>query len=298
MTKRIKAAMIEAAPVTFEIAELPVDVQAILDSLEVETMIATEEAHDAANPIEDAVVSDEDLAAIEAADAIQASYQAQPAPNAVQASAPAVDENRSFQELFDEVDEAAGAKMGAALLAAYAQRAQHERDKSPNNDNIQRTLSNAMKKITPGVSKALVAIGGSESFINADKKRNVYTFPKVRDFLYAAVSGQMENAINKATLKSMVVLMDHKLPFNSQVAKGCASDKFPVEVHYLPHLHRHTVSASTADTQHSSTMSALEILGVVKVVSEGKQKVWEFTETPLAKRLIEVARKMLALVAV
>jgi ABC-type microcin C transport system duplicated ATPase subunit YejF len=54
------------------------------------------------------------------------------------------------------------------------------------------------------------------------------------------------------------------------------------------HLVRHTVSASTAPTQASSTMQALETLGVVKRSGSGKNPVFEVVDGPLTRKIEEL----------
>ncbi|WP_114217455.1 hypothetical protein [Ochrobactrum sp. 3-3] len=54
-------------------------------------------------------------------------------------------------------------------------------------------------------------------------------------------------------------------------------------------LTRHTVSPSTAPTQASSTMQALETVGAVKNVGTERAPVYRLLDTPIAKRLEAVA---------
>ena len=184
------------------------------------------------------------------------------------------------------------------LTAQLTARAEFERDANPLNDNIQKTITGLMKRMTPGVVKGLAVVGTDPAVVNTveqgEKRRNVYAIQKMMDLLVVAASGIWGNAINRATLQSMVVLGDHKLPFTGEAAKGCASDKTVVAPNLKALLHRHTVSESTASTQASSTMTALEDLGVVKNVGTRNKPVYELTQTALALRLVELARKSLA----
>lgn len=209
--------------------------------------------------------------------------------------APAQDQAAPYADLIAAVTETQAREMQDALVAQLSARAQYEAEKSPNNLNIQKTLSKlAKKQVTPGIVRGMIVTGTDAGVINrsemGEKRRNVYALEKLHDLLYAAVTGHMGNAINRAIVASMVKLGDVQLPFTAVVAKAAASDKCPVENHYKPHMRRHTVSESTAPTQMSSTMTALEDLGVVVNKGGRNTQVWEFTDTPLARRLIEVAR--------
>lgn len=200
---------------------------------------------------------------------------------------------RSFIEARDAVTLAEVTAMQTDLIAAFSNRAAYERASNPNNDNIQETLSKVQKgHLAHAISQGFVAAGVDPNYLNksevAGKRRNVYALLKLQDLIYGASSGHLKNAINIAVLVSMVKLERVKIGFTGVIAKACASDKSPVETSVAVHLRRHTVSESTASTQSSSTMTALEDLGVV--VNTGSQKfpLWSFTDTALAKRLREV----------
>ncbi|AWV14862.1 hypothetical protein A3862_04550 [Methylobacterium sp. XJLW] len=51
------------------------------------------------------------------------------------------------------------------------------------------------------------------------------------------------------------------------------------------HLLRHTVSASTAPTQASSTMQALETLGIVRREGSARNSTFHLTEAPVTQQL-------------
>lgn len=211
----------------------------------------------------------------------------------------AVDDGKPFAELFDAVSDATVGTTTQTVIAGFAERAQFELDADAQNTNIQKTLTKLQKGLTPGVVRALVVAKTDTGYMNksevSGKRRNVYALEKLKDVLYGAVTGHPQNAINKAVLSSMIRLKDVGLPFTAAVAKACASDKVAVENHYKPHLVRHTVAESTASTQQSSTMTALEDLGVVVNTGTRQFPIYEMTKTPLAVRLEEVVRtKLLA----
>lgn len=208
-------------------------------------------------------------------------------------AAPASVDERSFIEMRDAVTTEQVTQMQTDLIAAFADRASYERIANPNNDNIQETLTKVQKgHLAHAISQGFVAAGVDPNYLNksevAGKRRNVYALQKLQDLIYGASSGHLKNAINIAILVSMVKLEQAQIAFTGAIAKACASDKVAVETNVGVHLRRHTVAESTASTQSSSTMTALEDLGAV--VNKGSQKhpTWVFSDTALAKRLKEV----------
>lgn len=205
-----------------------------------------------------------------------------------------VDPAMSFLEARDAVTMEQVTKMQTDLTAAFAERANYERQMNPANDNIQKTLTKVQKgHLAHAISQGFVAAGVDPNYLNksevSGKRRNVYALAKLQDLIYGASSGHLKNAINIAVLVSMVKLERAQVAFTGAVALACASDKIAVEAHLKGLLRRHTVAESTASTQSSSTMTALEDLGAV--VNHGTQKHprWTFSDTMLARRLREVA---------
>jgi len=92
-------------------------------------------------------------------------------------------------------------------------------------------------------------------------------------------------AINIAVMKSMFKFRAAGLSFTGEMAKCCASDKIRIAASLSKELVRYTVSASTAPTQASSTMQALQTLGVVINKGSPKLPVYELTDTPATTRL-------------
>lgn len=207
----------------------------------------------------------------------------------------ALDDALPFDELMTAIPDARVQQVMASVAAGFADRARFEAEANPTNTNIQKTLSKLQKgHLTPGVMRASIISGVGESYMNVSevngKRRNVYALEKMRDILYGAVTGHLKNAINIACLASLVRLEAVQIPFTGAVAKACASDKMAIDTHIKPYLRRHTVSESTASTQSSSTMTALEDLGVVKNSGTRQQPVFALTDSPLAKRLVEVVK--------
>lgn len=207
-----------------------------------------------------------------------------------EAEVAAEDEARSFGHLLSEVTMEQEKTMQADLALAFADRAAFEQQTNPSNDNIQKTIRKLIAAYsTPNVARALVVLKVGAGHINETeqgvKRRNVYALDKIRDVLYGAVTGHMKNAINIACLTSIFKLEVAKEPFTMSVAKMCASDKIAAPAHLKALLRRHTVSESTASTQASSTMTALEVLGVVKNVGTRNHPSFMLTNSPLTTRL-------------
>lgn len=199
-----------------------------------------------------------------------------------------------FKDLVAAVTVEQAQQKAQDLVAAFAERAQFEIDADPTNSNIQKTLSKVQRAhLTPGVVAAMVVAGVDAGHINENeagaKRRNVYALEKLRDLLYAAVTGHMKNAINIACMATLTKTKDlSALPFTGLVARGCASDKVAVPNDYKGYMTSHTVSAATASTQASSTMTALEVLGVVTNVGSRSHPIYKLTATPLSLRLQQV----------
>lgn len=234
--------------------------------------------------------------ALAEANGIQAAIEAEEA-NADEASdeAPAQDQAAAYEDLVAAISDADAEGMKSSLLAALQVRAQYEAEQNPNNMNIQKTLSKLVRTMPgPNMVRGLIVTGTGAGVVNksemGSKRRNVYALDKLQDLLYGATTGHVKNAINRAILATMVLLKDQKLPVTGDVAKGAASDKWPVPPAYKPFMRSHTVAASTASTQMSSTMTALEDLGAVKNTGTMHKPVFEFTDTPIARRLEEVVR--------
>lgn len=151
------------------------------------------------------------------------------------------------------------------------------------------------KMATIGAAGIFLAMDIDPSFINREvstgSKFNVYALQKVNDLIVALDGGFMQNAINRAIVQSLFNFRDAGIPFTGQAALCAVSDKIKADRAIAKHLVRHTVSANTASTQKSSTMTALKTLGIVTNSGPRGQEVWTLTDTPATRRLEEVVRK-------
>lgn len=225
------------------------------------------------------------VALIEAQDA-QESETVEPTP-AADESAP---REPTFEELRDAFDDATVETTTHLIAAAIDDRAVFEDRKAPDNANIQKTLKKAREQlVTKRAARVLLATSVDPSFVNRSlhdgARYNVYALGKLADIVRGVTDGAITNAINMACMKSLFRFRKAGLDFTGEMAKAAASDKIRVEASLRQHLVRHTVSASTAPTQASSTMQALETLGVVVNVGSRKSPVYRVTDHPIVAHL-------------
>lgn len=163
------------------------------------------------------------------------------------------------------------------------------------NDSMAKTLRK-LKRVMPRdpIARVLQATSVSPSFINRvmhdGKRYNVYAVLKLEDLATALAGGQLENAVNRALVRSIFTLEQNNERITSELMEAAVSDKIklrdPSKDRFLT---RHTVGVSTAPTQKSSTMQALETLGIVKVEGSRKHATYQLTDTPQTNRLRELA---------
>ena len=200
---------------------------------------------------------------------------------------PAVPE---FTEVLAEITEDVRDQMMTALTAGFDTRAEYEKVKNGFNENIQDTIKKERAKmVRPGLAAILAAANVDPKFINREehtgKRFNVYAFGKINDVIYGLSTGHFKNAINLAIMRSMFKFRASGLPFTGLMAEAAASDKVKVDKAMASVLVRHTVAAGTASTQKSSTMNALEVLGIVQNKGSDKFPIYELTDAPITKRV-------------
>lgn len=199
----------------------------------------------------------------------------------------------SFREKMLSFSEDQVAGMTQRVSAAIDARAAFETSKHGESHNIHKTLNKVRKQLMwKDTSRVLLAAQVDPSFINRTLHDgscyNVYAIDKVADAIKGLADGVVGNAINRACMVSLFQMKRAGVPFTGEIAKSCASDKHPVDLAIRKHLLRHTVSASTAPTQASSTMQALETLGIVKREGTTRNPTFTLTASPIVERLEEV----------
>lgn len=198
---------------------------------------------------------------------------------------------------FDEVLQTISSEEKLAAVKAMAN-AIDERsafEAANGNENIQKTLDKARRAFTlPSAGAVLLACGTDEAFVNRSmhdgKRYNVYAMGKLADITNALNGGLITNQINNAIMRSLFAFRRAGVAFTGDMAKAAASDKIRVDNAMKAILVRHTVSASTAPTQASSTLQAMETLGLV-TRSGHKNPVFELTDAPAVAKLEEALAK-------
>lgn len=194
-------------------------------------------------------------------------------------------DDRPLEEIVDAVaDEAIDAKLDQ-IEDAFDARASFERTKNAGNESIQASLKKSRSALQRGAVAALfAAINVDPDFIcgsrNTGSAYNVYAIDKIADLVAGLNGGYVRNAINLAVCKSLFRFRAAGEVFTGEMARAAASDKLRVQGKIKDHLVRHTVSASTAPTQASSTMSALQTLGIVVNKGSMKSPIYELTDAP------------------
>lgn len=204
-----------------------------------------------------------------------------------------LDVEPTFDELRESFPESLVEETVFSIAEALDERAAFETDKNPDNANIHRTLKKVRSQlVTKRAAKVMLATNLTPAFINRSEhtgsRYNVYALGKLADVIFGVTDGAISNAINLACMRSLFRFKNAGIPFTMEMAKAAASDKIRVDAAVRQHLVRHTVSASTAPTQASSTMQALETLGVVKGVGGTKSPTFVPTEHPIVAKLEEM----------
>lgn len=203
-------------------------------------------------------------------------------------------EDMPVEELMSAIPDAEADVMVRHLAWAVDDRAAFENVKNPDNANIHRTLKKLRHQVvTRRAARVMLAAGIDPSFINRQlhdgSRYNVYAIGKLGDLMDGLTGGNVDNAINRAVLWSLYKLSDAGMGFTMEVAKMCASraytGKDEASALARSHLTRHTVAATTAPTQASSTMQALTTLGVVQPMGSTKNPTYKLLDTPVTRKL-------------
>jgi hypothetical protein len=196
-----------------------------------------------------------------------------------------------FDDLLDAVDEDTRRAVSLSILMGLDDRAAFEEAKNPDNDSIQKTLKKLNSALASPKAAAVIDVTSTPvDFMNQGgaNRYNVYAIDKLADIVAGLSGGVMRNAINNAVTKSLFRFRAAGESFTGEMAKAAASDKIRIQGAIKAQLVRHTVSAQTAPTQASSTMQALQTLGIVVNKGSVKHPVYELTDTPQTAKLKEI----------
>lgn len=270
----------EALAETEELQILEADLVDALDALLINDTSPVEEVFDATLP----------------ADEILASGAAEETEPQSEADADDIE----FEDLLEVITPDDRLEMKHKIKAAFETREKFEKDKSAvtGNDNIFKNLTKSYGKLSSdAVANVLLVTNVEPDFVNRTlsdgSKYNVYALNKLADIAQGAMHGLdvnsgMSNAINLAVMKSMFAIRRVGATFTMDLAKAACSKQYRTDSPYVKHLIRHTVSPSTVSTQSSSTMQALQTLGVVKLAGSRKNASYEIIDSPLTRRLEHV----------
>lgn len=199
-----------------------------------------------------------------------------------------------LKDLMSNVPEAVLKQKQAEVIAAFETRIAFEQAQPSVSNKMIPNLKSCMASLASETgARLLAALDIDMGFVNREVAKgsrfNVYALQKVCDLVTAMTAGFMKNAVNRAVLKSMFTCRDNEVAFNGDLALAAVSDKIRIEPRFAKHLTRHTVSQNTASTQKSSTMNALEALGIATSNKlRGAAEVFTLTDTPQTRRLQEV----------
>lgn len=247
---------------------------------------------------------DEMLALIDATLPPEEVQEPQAAIEEPQAPKAAVEDEVDFDQITGAIDAKAVKDTVLAIAHQVNVREDFETDKSDRTgkSNIHRTLKNVRANLVRShAARVMIGAQVSPTFINRTlhdgSRYNVYALDKFADLVDALTGNKMTNAINIAIVRTMYAFKKAGHAFTKEVALAAASDKLTRTV--APGLRSllvsHTVSASTAPTQASSTMQALETLGVVKITGGSrKNPTYTICSNPQSKALEQVAEALAA----
>ncbi|KAA5604400.1 hypothetical protein F1188_16195 [Roseospira marina] len=202
----------------------------------------------------------------------------------------------TLQQLMMQVPDSDADVMNHAIADALDERADREAKKNPDNTSIQSTIKKLRKQVgRRATGRLFVAAQRSPDFMNRQLREgaayNVYAIGKLGDLVAGLVGDETKNAVNRAILASLFKIESAGLSFDMETAKMCVSqnytpkpDQSDVASRARSHLVRHTMSPSTAPTQASSTVQALETLGIV-VKDGGRNPTIKLLDNALTRAL-------------
>lgn len=182
-----------------------------------------------------------------------------------------------------------------SAVLAFEARDAFEKSKGGHYDSIMKSINKSRSKLTSsGAAAIMLAAQVDPEFVNrsitAGSGYNAYAIDKVADLVSALQTGTIKNAINNAIIRSLFAFEAAGVAFTGEMAKAAASQNIKVDSAVRKLLVSYTVSPATAPTQASSTMAALQTLGVVVNLGSPKLPTYKLTRSPQT----ESFREMLA----
>ena len=205
-------------------------------------------------------------------------------------------------DVIKAIDEDTAKAFALKIAGEFDSRVQFEISRRANGDanmpKVKKLNSYRAKLAMPSMARVMIALGASPEFINArqgkeaDSDRfNIYAIDKAIDFLKAlSGSSKLANAHNVAIAKSMLIFEENEKSFTGEMAMCAASDKIRSQDPNVKLLRRHNVDKSTAGTQASSTLAALQALGLVKNTGTKRAATYVFANTDQAGAFKELLK--------
>lgn len=197
----------------------------------------------------------------------------------------------SFQDAMQQVASDDAIALAQVVAQAIDDRADYETKKNPENDSIQKHVKSARSKLaTATTARFFIAANVNVRYFNdaerVNARRNIYAILKLADLVHSVTLNAAHNAITRACLKSMIACADKDVAFTHKLALASASDKVTIDATVRKLLTRHTVSASTASTQASSSMSALVAAHVCEEYkTESNEQAYRLCDNDLVSHL-------------
>ncbi|MCP1540091.1 hypothetical protein [Methylorubrum extorquens] len=181
-----------------------------------------------------------------------------------------------------------------ALQTSISARAAYEKAQNTDNDNIQKTLSNLAKDFShEAVVSVMHTANVNADFINRherkNKRFNVYAAQKVANIARSAAQADTLNNYTRCVFLTALKLTKEKLSMTHADAQASLCSDLRCDAHKSAHIVRYarSIAASTADTQSSSSINALQMFDVLKETRDDKNEV-AYTlnkDAPTTKRL-------------
>ena len=203
-------------------------------------------------------------------------------------------EAKTLEEAISSISDEDALEAAKEIGANIDTRIEWLKTHKPDNTTQAPKLENYRKKLAlPSKARTLKATGADLNFMNRNDIEgslyNLYAIDKVIDLVNALSGDQMNNAINRAITRTLFAFKREGIVFTAEHARAAASDKIRISDQKIKKiLVSHTVSAATAPTQASSTMSALVTLGIVTNTGTKKFPVFVLTDTPATAKLEEL----------
>ena len=155
------------------------------------------------------------------------------------------------------------------------------------------------KLAVPSLAKVMMELKIAPAFINSTHSKdasgdrfNIYAIEKAIDLVRAlAQSVKPSNPSNLAITRSLLNFEEAGAQFTAEMALCAASDKIRSQDSNVKLLKRHTLDKNTAGTQASSTLRALQALGLIINTGTKRAATYVFANTNQAEAFKELLRK-------